>query len=102
MFPLTKKFRATGLLRAFFLNSLVSAAIVVFGIAIRRLLDNEKGRIYGYVNTLYGTTRLSELQIIITAFITTFFGAFIVYLLMYAIFYYGGNLLIRENKPMPW
>ena len=102
MFPLTKKMRATGLWKAFFLNSLVAASVVVLGIEIRRLFEDEKSEVYGFFNNLYAGKKLTEVQIITIVFPATFIGAFIVYLIMYAVFYYGGNLLIPQNKPMPW
>jgi len=102
MFPLTKSIRATGLWKAFFLNSLVAAAVVVLGISIRRLFEDEKGSVYGFFNDLYATKKLSDTQILTIQFPATFIAAFVVYLIMYAIFYYGGNLLIHQNKPMPW
>ena len=94
--------RATGLLKAFFLNSLVAASIVVLGIEIRRLFEDEKSEVYGFFNNLYAGKKLSETQIVTIVFPATFIGAIIVYLIMYAVFYYGGNLLIPQNKPMPW
>ena len=59
MIPIVKNFKATSLSKAFFLNALVTAAIVVLAIEIRRMFEDEKGMIYGYFNNLYGTKKLS-------------------------------------------
>ena len=101
MFPLVKNFRATGLRKAFVLNALVTAAIVVIAIEIRRAFEDEHNYFYGYFNRLYGTKRLSEAQIITIVFPATFVAALVVYWLMYILFEYGGNFLISSNKKMP-
>ena len=102
MFPLIKNFKATGLTKAFFLNALVAATIVVMGIEIRRIFEDEHNKVYGYFNHLYGTKRLSEAHILTIVFPATFFSAIFVYLLMYALFEYGGNFLITDKKKILW
>lgn len=102
MIPIVKNFKATSLSKAFFLNALVTAAIVVLAIEIRRMFEDEKGMIYGYFNNLYGTKKLSETQIVTIVFPATFIGAIIVYLVMYVIFHYGGNFLIPNSKKLNW
>ena len=101
MFPLVKNFRATGLRKAFVLNALVTAAIVVIAIEIRRTFEDEHNYLYGYFNRLYGTKTLSETQIVMIVFPATFVAALLVYWLMYMFFEYGGNFLISSNKKMP-
>jgi hypothetical protein len=102
MFPLIKNFKATGLTKAFFLNALVTATIVVLGIEIRRIFEDEHNEVYGYFNHLYGTKSLSEAHILTIVFPATFLGAIFVYLLMYALFEYGGNFLITDKKKILW
>ena len=102
MFPLVKNFRATGLTNAFILNAIVSAAIVVFAIELRRAFEDEHNVLYGYFNRLYGGKKLSEIQILTIVFPATFIASIVVYLLMYIIFEYGGNFLIRNKTTMRW
>ena len=102
MFPIIKNFRATGLTKAFFLNALVSAAVVVFAIEIRRAFEDEHNALNGYFNHLYGTKKLSELQIITIVFPATFIATLLVYMFMYIFFEYGGNFLIRKNASVRW
>ena len=101
MFPLIKNFRATGLRKAFILNALVTAAIVVIAIEIRKLFEDDHNMVYGY-QSFYGTKKLSETQIVTIVFPATFISAILVYAIMYLIFDYGGNFLIKENKSMPF
>jgi|TARA_Y100000816_G_scaffold212500_1_gene158019 hypothetical protein len=102
MIPIVKNFRATNLSKAFFLNALVSASIVVFAIELRRALEDEHNEIYGYFNRLYGTKQLSEWQIITIVFPATFVASIVVYLFMYLIFEYGGNFIISNKKRLSW
>ena len=102
MFPLVKNFRATGLRKAFILNALVTAAIVVTAIEIRKAFEDEHNYLYGYFNRLYGSKKLSEIHIVIIVFTATFISALVVYWLMYLFFEYGGNFLIPSNKKMPF
>lgn len=101
MFPLIKNFRATGLRKAFVLNAIATAAIVVIAIEIRKAFEDEHNMVYGYFNRLYGTKKLTETQILTIVFPATFISAILVYFAMYAVFDYGGNFLITGNKPMP-
>ena len=102
MFPLIKNFRATGLRNAFILNAVVTAAIVVIAIEIRKAFEDEHTMVYGYFNRLYGTKKLTETQIITIVFPATFISAILVYIVMYVMFDYGGNFLIKGNKAMPF
>ena len=102
MVPLIKNFRATGLRKAFVLNALVTAAIVVIAMEIRKAFEDEHNYLYGYFNRLYGTKHLSEVQIMTIVFPATFMSALIVYWFMYVMFEYGGNFLIPGNKKMPF
>ena len=97
-FPLVRGFRATILSRAFLLEAFVTALITLFAIELRSLFDDEKGKIYGYVNSIYGEKSLSTTQILSVVFVTTFLGAMLVYLIMYALLDYGGALLAPDGK----
>ena len=101
MVPLVKNFKATRLSKAFLLNALVSAAIVVIAIEIRRIFEDEHNYLYGYFNRLYGTKHLTETQIMTIVFPATFIGALVVYMIMYLFVGYGGNFLIPANKKLP-
>ena len=102
MVPLIKNFRATGLRKAFVLNALVTAAIVVIAMEIRKAFEDEHNYFYGYFNRLYGTKHLSEVQIVTIVFPATFLSALLVYGLMYFLFEYGGNFIIPPNKNLPF
>jgi hypothetical protein len=97
-FPLVRGFRATILSRAFLLQAFVTALITLFAIELRALFNDEKGKLYGYVNSIYGEKTLSTSQILSVVFVTTFLGAMLVYLIMYALLDYGGGLLAPDGK----
>lgn len=97
-FPLIRGFRATRLSRAFLLDAFVTALITLFAIELRELFNDEKGKLYGYVNSIYGEKSLSTFQILSAAFATTFLGAMLVYLIMYALLDYGGGMLTPDGK----
>jgi len=96
--PLITGFRSTNLTNAFVLNAFVTALITIFAIELRDLFRNEKSRVYGYVNNLYGGKSLSIFQILSIVFLSTFAGAILVYLFMYVLFDYGGGLLSQDGK----
>lgn len=95
--PFISNFRSTTLTKAFILNAFVTALITIFAIELRRLFDNEKSVIYGYVNNWYGSKSLSNIQIVNVVFVATFFAAVLVYIMMYVIFHYGGGLLTQDG-----
>jgi len=97
-FPLIRGFRATILSRAFLLNAFVTALITLFAIELRALFNDEKGKLYRYVNSIYGVKTLSTFQILRIVFVTTFLGAMLVYLIMYALLDYGGGMLTSDGK----
>jgi|AntAceMinimDraft_18_1070375.scaffolds.fasta_scaffold93475_2 hypothetical protein len=96
--PLIRGFRATRLSKAFLLDAFVTALITLFAIELRTLFNDEKGKLYGYVNSIYGVKTLSSLQILSVMFLTTFLGAMLVYLIMYALLDYGGGMLTPDGK----
>lgn len=100
MIPLIKGFRATRLSRAFFLDAFVTALITSFAIELRSLFNDEKGKLYGYANSFYGSKTLNTYQIAGVVFLTTFLGGMIVYLLMYVLLDYGGGMLASKKKMM--
>ena len=100
MIPLIKNFRATNLAKAFLLNAFVTACVVILAIEIRRVFEDEHNAVYGYFNNLYGTKKMSEIQILTIVFPATLISALLVYIIMYVLFEYGGNFLISSNRKM--
>lgn len=83
---LTDKLRATTIPKAFLLNSIVIAIIATIGIEVRSALDRD---------TEDKTLTQAEKGGIV--FATTFVSGLITYLIMYALFNYGGGQLSSKN-----
>ena len=98
MIPVIKNFRATTISKAFILNAFVSACVVILAIEIRRIFEDENNVVYGYFNNLYGTKKLSEVQIVTIVFPATLISALFVYIIMYILFEYGGNFLVSPTR----
>ena len=77
---LIKDFRATSFTKAFILNSLATALIVIIAILSKQLLDKH----VGHLN--------DSLRITMTFFIT-FFSALIIYFVLYFIVGFGGGMI---------
>ena len=94
-FPLIKNFRATTLIRAFFINAVAVAVIAALTIEVRLYVKQNasKKNLYFY--------NVSHLNKVIFVIISSFIIAIIVYLLLYLITGYGGGL-IAPLKPAAW
>ena len=85
MVPLIQGFRATDRKKAFILNALVSALVIVITIQTKSSLDN-------HFNKDAPKTRVSLASLGIS-FVVSFFAAWSAYWLMEIVFGYGGGML---------
>jgi hypothetical protein len=88
IFPLIKGFRSTSYIHAFILNALCASIIAAISIEIRFYLDD--------LNIdLFNTTgkNLNRIEKTFLVFLFAFIIIIIVYVLMYAIFGFGGGML---------
>ena len=98
MFPLSGRFRARTYFNAFILNALATAMIAALAVAISADLNNEDSAAYKYFNSLDTTKNLTYTHKMSIVFVTTFLGAIVVFFSMYAIFGFGGGMIIPLNK----
>jgi hypothetical protein len=87
--PLITNFRATTIWKAFVLNALVSALIILIAIIIKGKFDNyvdSKGNKVKRHSTWSGN---------IFTFLFTFLSTFCAYVLMYITFGYGGGMMTK-------
>lgn len=98
--PLIKTFFATTILKAFILNAIAVALIATFAVEIRRELDDVKGRFYMFVNPFFAGSAMTERQKAVVVALASFFGAILVYHIMYIVFGFGGGMLTNSlNAP---
>ena len=95
MFPLTTKWRATTIFKAFILNAIAAAAISAFAIAARDLTETDLIKNYFY--SAYGIHDIRESVKLTFVFISTFLGAFLVYHILYLIVAFGGGQLTDKK-----
>lgn len=98
LFPLVGSFCADSILKAFLLNALAVALIATLAIEIREALDNEKSRLYRTALPFFAVKALSEFQKATLVAIASFFGALIVYHILYLIMGYGGGMMVQSCK----
>ena len=84
--PLFKGFRATTKLKAFVLNALVSAILIVLTIQVKASLDK------------YFDKDRHSLRSLALTFLVSFTAAFISYWLMSIAFGYGGGMLVSQDS----
>lgn len=96
-FPLIPNLLATTILKAFILNAIAGALIATLAIEARRELDNEKGRVYAFINPFFAGDSLSEQQKAIAVAVTSLIGALVVYHFLYFIFGFGGGMLTTSK-----
>ena len=95
MFPLTKKWRATTIFKAFILNAIAAAAISAFAIAARDLTETDLIKNYFY--SAYGIHDIRESVKLIFVFVSTFLGAFLVYHILYLLVAFSGAQLTDKK-----
>tara|TARA_Y100000385_G_scaffold291178_1_gene367684 strand:- start:257 stop:526 length:270 start_codon:yes stop_codon:yes gene_type:complete len=87
MVPLIPGFRATTKTKAFALNALVSAVVIVLTIQVKASLD-------GVFDKDAPRKRISLTSLLLT-FVICFIVAFVSYGIMFLLFGYGGGMLIE-------
>jgi len=97
-FPIIPNLLATTILKAFILNAIAGALIATLAIEARRELDNEKGRVYAFVNPFFAGDSLTEQQKAIAVAVTSLIGALVVYHFMYFLFGFGGGMLTSLSQ----
>lgn len=95
--PITTKFKANTLLKAFILNALATALIAAIAIEMRMQLNEVNSNAYFYANNLFGGKKMEESQKFITVFGVTFLVGLIVYHIMYWLFQFGGGMMVNDN-----
>ena len=89
--PLIRDFKATTIWKAFILNALVSALVLVIAITIKGKLDN-------YVITKGNEIdRQSTWKSVMITFMFAFISSFLAYTLMYFTFGFGIGMTIKTN-----
>ena len=86
--PLIKNFRSTNIWKAFILNSIAAAIVIVIGITVKDHFDtytthDDKGKI----------TRKTNFTSISLTVLFTFLTSFLAYTIMYFVFGFGGGML---------
>ena len=87
--PLIKNFRSTNIWKAFILNSIAAAIVIVIGITVKDHFDtyttddDSKGKI----------TRKTNFTSISLTILFTFLTSFVAYTIMYIVFGFGGGML---------
>lgn len=86
--PLIKNFRSTNIWKAFILNSIAAAIVIVIGITVKNhfdtyTTDDDKGKI----------TRETNFTSISLTVLFTFLTSFLAYTIMYLVFGFGGGML---------
>lgn len=95
-FPFVTRFRATGVWRAFTLNSIVSAIVIVMGVVFKEIFDMlrlPKDERSSHPKTHWGSVFISMFL--------TFVTSLVVYSLMYSIFDFGGGMLVEGAQTPP-
>ncbi len=98
MFPLSQNFKAKTYFNAFILNAFAAAMIAALAVAISADLNNEDSATYKYFNSWNSSKNLSYTHKMFIVFVTTLLGATVVYFSMYAIFGFGGGMIIPLKK----
>ena len=103
MIPLIEGFRASTIIKAFILASLVTAISAIVAIETRREFDDTKSTLYITLNDWFPGKRLGSIAIIFFVFVTTFLTSFLVYNLLHIIFAYGAAMIIdpKYKKSIP-
>jgi len=98
MFPLTKKFRATTLFKAFILNALASAFIASVASEIRIRLSNDKDKLYILLNSWIPGKQINDDVLYMVTFVVSFAACLLVYNTLYLLFYFGGGSITSNGK----
>ena len=90
--PLIQDFRSTSLFKAFVLNALVNTLVVILAVHISVLLttfvDKDSKKV---------KATKSNSQTLLTG-VATFITVFLVYVVMYVLFGYGGGMLVPGSE----
>lgn len=87
--PLIKNFRSTSIWKAFILNSIAAAIVIVIGMTVKEHFDT-------YIvddnnsNNIKRTTNFTSISLTI---LFTFLTSFLAYTIMYFVFGFGGGML---------
>jgi hypothetical protein len=91
--PLVKPIGTDTFFNSFILNSFCLAITATVAVEMRNLLDEKKGYIYTYLNSIIPGKDLSEGEKLIITFVTALVSAFLVYNLFYLLFGFGTGML---------
>lgn len=95
--PLIEGFRATTIMNAILLASLVTAISSVVAIETRRKLDDTKSSLYIMVNDWFPGKRLGHMAILLIVFASSFITSFLIYNALHIVFGYG-SAMIADGK----
>lgn len=91
--PLIRPIGTDTFFSSFVLNSLCLAITSTVAVEMKGFLNEKKGYIYTYLNSIIPGKDLSEGQKLIITFVTAFISAFLVYNLFYLLFGFGTGML---------
>lgn len=99
-FVLIKGFKGTTIWKAFILNSIVSALVVVIAITVKSELDNWKitGTDYDSYDPNYKAKRDTSFQSIMITTVVAFMASMITYVAMYYAVGFGGGMIVSPTK----
>jgi ABC-type phosphate transport system permease subunit len=97
MIPLIEGFRATTIIKAIVLASLVTAISSVVAIETRRQFDDTKSSLYIAVNDWFPGKNLGYIAIILVVFASSFLTSFVIYNVLHIVFGYG-SAMIADGK----
>jgi len=99
-FVLIRGFKSTTIWKAFLLNSLVSALVIVIAISVKSHLDNWKvtGTEDDPSDPNYEAKRETSFKSIIVTIIVAFLASMITYVAMYYTVGFGGGMMVSPTK----
>jgi uncharacterized protein YpmS len=92
--PLIKNFRSTSIWKAFFLNSILSAIVILIALTVKSKFDNYRLK-NNHKNTKNDDTidRTTNSTSVLLTLLFTFIASFASYTLMYLIFGFGSAMV---------
>jgi hypothetical protein len=98
-FVLIKGFKSTTIWKAFFLNSLVAALVIVIAISVKSYLDHWTviNSDYDPYDSDYKAKRETSFKSIIVTIIVTFLASMITYVGMYYAVGFGGGMMVSPT-----
>ncbi len=97
--PLTKRFRATSIFRAFLINAFVSALVATIIVEVRYAIEKGKGDLYNSIRYTFnsGNPWNDDLSKMKSTFVIGFLVTLLLYNILYIVVAYGGGSVASKK-----